>query len=415
MKKTLLSLAIAASYGSMAAATYSGHLQGDLGNVIDADVVVAIDDKGDGTSEVTILEFETAVLGVNAVVGPVKFENVSTVSTGDRVVYAGSCEDLKVGKIYQYDLAITMDLDGTEENGILTLNYSGVGTMAGQSLNGYLTFTGSLDGEETEDPLPDGVYFKEDFEWLAPWAEVGNGKPCGSTVETDNPDANAPQLATPKVNGVSAYQALTGKGYTILATHAASKSERKPEAQTYLQTNYLKFGLTGYYSGIVMPIAADIPSDEEMVLSFDWCSMRQASGKWDPTEIVVIVTTDNVEHVYPVGVWNFENGAAYKWINEKITIAEGVIKKGSTVTVRNADSQWPVAGSAPALRWMLDNVELAESGAFAGIGLIDSATDNENVPVEYYNLQGLRMNDDNLPAGLYIRRQGSKTEKVLVR
>lgn len=51
-----------------------------------------------------------------------------------------------------------------------------------------------------------------------------------------------------------------------------------------------------------------------------------------------------------------------------------------------------------------------------------SAVDNiaidaveEDAPVEYYNLQGVRLNADNLPAGIYIRRQGSRTEKILVR
>jgi hypothetical protein len=39
--------------------------------------------------------------------------------------------------------------------------------------------------------------------------------------------------------------------------------------------------------------------------------------------------------------------------------------------------------------------------------------DNENAPVEYYNLQGVRVvNPQN---GLYIKRQGNKATKVLVK
>ena len=177
-------------------------------------------------------------------------------------------------------------------------------------------------------------------------------------METNNSDATAPQLSTPKVYDVSAYNYLKSKGYDIIGTHAASKSERKPEAQTYLQTNYLKFGLTGYYSGIVMKINEDIPGDVALRLSFDWCSMRQGSGKWDPTEIVVIINTDGTDDVYPVDAWSFANNAEYKWITEKISVPAGGIKKGSTITIRNADSQWPVEGSAPALRWFLDNVKI---------------------------------------------------------
>ncbi len=46
-------------------------------------------------------------------------------------------------------------------------------------------------------------------------------------------------------------------------------------------------------------------------------------------------------------------------------------------------------------------------------GLEDVVIDNQcNAPVEWYNLQGMRVDGDNLGSGIYIRRQGSKTEKV---
>lgn len=45
-------------------------------------------------------------------------------------------------------------------------------------------------------------------------------------------------------------------------------------------------------------------------------------------------------------------------------------------------------------------------------GISDVAVD-ENAPVEYYNLQGLRV--DNPTNGLYIRRQGNNTTKVFVK
>ena len=47
-------------------------------------------------------------------------------------------------------------------------------------------------------------------------------------------------------------------------------------------------------------------------------------------------------------------------------------------------------------------------------GVADIAIDDENVPVEYYNLQGVRVNE---PAAgtLVIRRQGAKVSKVLVK
>lgn len=48
-------------------------------------------------------------------------------------------------------------------------------------------------------------------------------------------------------------------------------------------------------------------------------------------------------------------------------------------------------------------------------GIDDIVNDNANAPVEYYNLQGIRVNGDNLTPGIYIRRQGTEVTKVYVR
>lgn len=43
-----------------------------------------------------------------------------------------------------------------------------------------------------------------------------------------------------------------------------------------------------------------------------------------------------------------------------------------------------------------------------------SAADND-AAVEYFNLQGIRVNGNNLPAGIYVRRQGTQVQKILVK
>ncbi|WP_303026935.1 calycin-like domain-containing protein [Duncaniella muris] len=48
-------------------------------------------------------------------------------------------------------------------------------------------------------------------------------------------------------------------------------------------------------------------------------------------------------------------------------------------------------------------------------GITDITVDNSNAPVEFYNLQGVRVNADNLTPGIYVRRQGSQVSKVLVK
>lgn len=50
---------------------------------------------------------------------------------------------------------------------------------------------------------------------------------------------------------------------------------------------------------------------------------------------------------------------------------------------------------------------------FTGDGTGVENVEMGNTPVEYFNLQGVRV--DNAASGLYIRRQGDKTEKVIIR
>lgn len=53
------------------------------------------------------------------------------------------------------------------------------------------------------------------------------------------------------------------------------------------------------------------------------------------------------------------------------------------------------------------------SGASTAIEGIEA--DEENGPVEYFNLQGVRVAAENLVPGVYVRRQGTKVQKVLVK
>jgi hypothetical protein len=48
-------------------------------------------------------------------------------------------------------------------------------------------------------------------------------------------------------------------------------------------------------------------------------------------------------------------------------------------------------------------------------GVDDIITDASNDAVEYYNLQGIAVDKSNLAPGIYIRKQGTKTEKIIVK
>ncbi len=46
---------------------------------------------------------------------------------------------------------------------------------------------------------------------------------------------------------------------------------------------------------------------------------------------------------------------------------------------------------------------------------IDSIIDDENAPIEYFNLNGIRVDSENLAPGIYVKRQGRKVSKILIR
>lgn len=260
----------------------------------------------------------------------------------------------------------------------------------------------------------DVVIFEDDFEWLAPWADnnVQTSKVSDTVGSDNNPAAgeDARQLGTNKVDGVTTYDALLAKGYEFLACCNPKRSPREAKAQIYLQRNYLKFGLTGYYSGITLPKLTELPKDGCVtVASFDWCTMRQGDGTMDPTKLVVVVKNGDNEMKFDVPEHGLENGSALRWIPVELPLTGAEINADTRISIRNCDEQWPSADNG-ALRWFIDNIKLSYDASTTGIDDITVSNDSE---AEYYNLQGIKVNKTE--AGkLYIVRQGNKTSKVIM-
>ncbi len=92
-----------------------------------------------------------------------------------------------------------------------------------------------------------------------------------------------------------------------------------------------------------------------------------------------------------------------KTLNEWVADSESEI---STVVYKaSADSPTQMAYSL--------SVTLADAGSGSAITEINAA--DSAAPVEYYNLTGVRQNGDTLVPGVYVRRQGSKAQKFIVK
>lgn len=61
--------------------------------------------------------------------------------------------------------------------------------------------------------------------------------------------------------------------------------------------------------------------------------------------------------------------------------------------------------------WLGNPINVTFSSKTSGINIVT----DENAPLEYYNLNGTRVDASRLPAGIYIRRQGNKADKIIVR
>lgn len=114
--------------------------------------------------------------------------------------------------------------------------------------------------------------------------------------------------------------------------------------------------------------------------------------------------------VVPDVTTSVENGVTtYKGEVKGLTLMQGAL-------VADVDLQGTIDAAGQAdmvieVMWNGIPIHVTFTSKLSGIaGVLD-----ENAPIEYYNLNGIRVDSDQLPAGIYIRRQGNKTDKVIIR
>ena len=261
------------------------------------------------------------------------------------------------------------------------------------------------------------VYFEDDFEWFAPWSEATGVHDWVNESETVKAESkNLGSVA--EEGGQTLYDALLAKGYTFVqAKHPATKYEdRDHKAVMYVQKHYLKMGLTGYHAGIVLPALKDVPANEELTVSFDWAPMRQGdpgaeNRKYDPSELVVIVANGETEEQVAVPAHTLQAGDAMKWMHADVSLKGKTVNENTKITIRQIDSQFPYLKDEKAskvCRYFIDNIKVASAEGGSAVAEVEVA---EDAPVEYYNLQGVRVaNPEN---GLFIVKQGNKVSKKI--
>ena len=126
--------------------------------------------------------------------------------------------------------------------------------------------------------------FRDDFSWLAPYIDAANSKlpdankisDCVGAV-TSSADGCANIYTTLADNGCNVLGELRSRGYTDL----------NPAFKTiYLQDAYFKFGAGKKQSGLILPLFR-LDGEQDIVVSFKWCSQMQGDGEIDKTQLVL--------------------------------------------------------------------------------------------------------------------------------
>lgn len=126
--------------------------------------------------------------------------------------------------------------------------------------------------------------FRDDFSWLAPYIDAANSKlpeankisDCVGAV-TSSADGCANVYTTLADNGCDVLGELRSRGYTDL----------NPSFKTiYLQDAYFKFGADKKQSGLTLPLFR-LDGEQDIVVSFKWCSQMQGDGDIDKTQLVL--------------------------------------------------------------------------------------------------------------------------------
>ncbi len=208
----------------------------------------------------------------------------------------------------------------------------------------------------TQAAYESGIYFQDDFTWVAPWADAYG---ADDSVADNNPSGKAPNVythATHLEGGVPGYPAFltefANRGYVDLNAEKTS---------FYTQKYYLKFGKTNVHTGIKLPandFEGTTPVDVE--LSFNWAAHMTGGGSIDKVKIVVELEGDGVCGDSGAKISNlFETtqvDGQLAWQDAKILL-KGVTNN-TRISIR--PSVMDNSDDVDQKRWYIDNIKIAK-------------------------------------------------------
>ena len=126
--------------------------------------------------------------------------------------------------------------------------------------------------------------YRDDFSWLAPYIEMANSK-----LPEANKISDCVGVITSSSDGcANIYTTLADKGCDVLGQlRSRGYTDLNPAFKTiYLQDAYFKFGANKKQSGLTLPLFR-LDGEQDIVVSFKWCSQMQGDGVIDKTQLVL--------------------------------------------------------------------------------------------------------------------------------
>lgn len=173
-------------------------------------------------------------------------------------------------------------------------------------------------------------------------------------------------------------------------------------------THPMHFDATGKLIGTVADKHMSALKQGSAVKTFNYNKRRYMAAtssigttNWTNSTANIIDITDGVANAKTVGTYP-AGGLAN-------TSFGGVVTNGlaTEVTPDNTVNMWVMVPKQGAAMYQFKGQTVT--------GVDNIAADSDNATAEYFTLQGIRVDGDNLAPGVYIRRTSAHTEKVLIR
>ena len=274
------------------------------------------------------------------------------------------------------------------------------GWLDGDMIKRSLSHTGSNRWISNGGDCKTGEGYTITFQWQYNFTSPASNNSFGSMQVTDIIDASNINVGDDYTHQVNLNFNRMGYGHINNDTdnYLYIEGDIVPGENADFVESYELYLLPGTY----MAITGTAFNNSEKGHNNGFCLEGYEYEGWDKVTPTAVTIAENGN----------ENGVIHfqRVVPESTLRANGILNANDKYTLYVKTNYTTESGLEPTFH------ALTTSPTTTGVEDIFVGNINDNdAPVYYYNMNGVLMDGDNLAPGLYIRRQGSVTEKVIIR